>query len=115
MEQAGVSARQRQVAHVLLKTILQLALKLGLILGNPLDGIDKPQVKRKKLQVLTPDEIQKLLKAARGTPPRSVREKANLCRVLPQKRIPGVGAPTNSGMSFGCGEPSHSSVSFRQR
>ena len=59
-------ARQRQAAHVLLKTILQHALKLGLIPRNPLDVIDKPRVERNELQVLTPDEARKLLKAAEG-------------------------------------------------
>ena len=66
MAKAGVPARQRQAAHVLLKTILQHAMKLGLIPRNPLDVIDKPRVERKELQVLTPDEIRKLLKVAEG-------------------------------------------------
>ncbi len=46
MAKAGVPARQRQAAHVLLKTILQHAMKLGLIPRNPLDVIDNPRVER---------------------------------------------------------------------
>jgi integrase len=66
LERAGVSARQRQAAHVLLKTILGHALRLGLLVRNPLDAIDKPRVARKEIQVLTPEEVRRLLETTRG-------------------------------------------------
>ncbi len=66
LERAGVSPMQRQAAHVLFKTILGHALKLGLIVRNPLDAVDKPRVGRKELQVLAADEIRVLLATARG-------------------------------------------------
>ena len=66
LERNGVSPRQRQATHVLLKTILGHALKLGLIARNPMDAIEKPRVARKEIQTLTPEQIRDLLRAARG-------------------------------------------------
>ncbi len=66
LERSGVSPRQREAAFVLLKTILRHALRLGLIASNPLDRIDKPRVPRKELQILSPDEVRRLLEVARG-------------------------------------------------
>ena len=62
----GVSARQREAAHVLLRTILQHAFKRDLIGRNPLDKIDKPRVSKAELQVLSPIEIRKVLEKAEG-------------------------------------------------
>ncbi len=62
----AVSAHQREAAHVLLKTILGHALRLGLIVRNPMDVIDKPRVPHKEFQILSPKEVRRLLKAARG-------------------------------------------------
>ena len=66
LEKAGVSPSQRHAAHVLLKTVLSHALKLGLIGRNPLDAIDRPRVETKELQVLDPGQVRKLLETAEG-------------------------------------------------
>ena len=66
LERIRVSPRQRQSTHVLLKTILGRALKLGLIARNPMDAIEKPRVARKEIQMLTPDQIRSLLATAKG-------------------------------------------------
>jgi integrase len=66
LREAGVSPRQRQAAHVLLKTILGHAFKLGLIPRNPLEVIDKPRIPKRELQVLSPDEVRQLLQAVQG-------------------------------------------------
>jgi len=66
LERSGVSPRQRQSTHVLLKTILKHALKLGLIARNPMDAIEKPRVARKEIQTLNPKQIRCLLAAVHG-------------------------------------------------
>jgi integrase len=68
LERAGVSAYQRHAAHVLLKTVLTQALKLGLISRNPLTAVDPPRLPRKELQVLAPAQVRKLLEAAADHP-----------------------------------------------
>jgi hypothetical protein len=67
LDREGVSAYRRHAAHVLLKTILKSAMKLGLIARNPLDALDPPRLPRKEIQVLTLAQIKKLLGAAKGT------------------------------------------------
>jgi integrase len=66
LERRSVSPMQRHAAHVLLKTILRSALRLGLIARNPLEAVDKPRIARRELQVLTPDQLRTLLASTAG-------------------------------------------------
>ena len=47
--------------HVTCRTALNQAVKQGLILKNPADACKTPTLRPKKMQVLSPEEIRRLL------------------------------------------------------
>ena len=47
--------------HVTCRTALDQAVKQGLILKNPADACKTPTLRPKKMQVLSPEEIRRLL------------------------------------------------------
>jgi integrase len=68
LERAGAFTYQRHAAHVLLKTILTQALKLGLVGRNPLAAVDPPRLPQKELELLNPAQVRQLLAAAVDQP-----------------------------------------------
>lgn len=61
-----VSVRTRRSAFVLLGTILKRGVRLGLIARNPLERVEKPRPEAVEIQVLSPDQVRKLLEKAKG-------------------------------------------------
>lgn len=58
--------RTVQLIHAVLHRALSQALKWGLVPRNVSDAVDRPRVARKEMQVLTPDQLNCLLEAARN-------------------------------------------------
>jgi integrase len=66
MEQAGKSARLRQMVFAVLHAAFGQAVKWGMVLRNVLDAVARPRAPRPTMQVLTPDQVAILLAAAKG-------------------------------------------------
>ncbi len=67
MQERGLSARVVRHAHSVLHNALRQAVKWGLLLRNPSDLVELPQVPHKERRVLAPDEAVAFLKAAATT------------------------------------------------
>jgi integrase len=63
---AGLSPRTVQIVHTTLRKALSQALKWSLVPKNVTDSITPPKSQQKEIRVLTPEEVKRLLKAARG-------------------------------------------------
>ena len=61
----GLSDRMVKCCHVTCRTALDQAVKQGLILKNPADACKTPTLRPKEMQVLSPEEIRRLLIQAR--------------------------------------------------
>lgn len=64
MERDGLSSSKRESAHTILRMALDQALKWGLVARNVCTAVQKPRVKKKAFQVLSPEEAQRFLEAA---------------------------------------------------
>ncbi len=64
---AGTGARTVQIIHSVLHRSLKQALRWGIIARNPVDGVNRPKVRRKEMQTLTDTQVRSLLLAAKGT------------------------------------------------
>ena len=62
---SGLSDRMVKCCHVTCRTALDQAVKQGLILKNPADACKTPTLRPKEMQVLSPEEIRRLLIQAR--------------------------------------------------
>ncbi len=65
-ERAGASASTQHKAAVVLGIALRQAVRLGLILGNPMDRVTKPKSKPAEMQVWSPPQARKFLTACQG-------------------------------------------------
>lgn len=61
----GASPRVRQMSYNILHKALVDALRECLIAINPCDGVDKPKVQKKEMDILTPAEVIEFLEAAK--------------------------------------------------
>jgi integrase len=68
LEEAGVSARGRQMAFGALRTALRDAVRTRLIAVNPLDAVSRPRAPRPEIQALSAEQVKALLKAAEADP-----------------------------------------------
>jgi len=66
LQESGLSARTVQFAHAVLHKALDQAVRWGLIPRSPADLVDTPRPKRKELAVLSPEQVEALLAAAKG-------------------------------------------------
>jgi integrase len=64
MTQAGYSSSTIRIIHAVLHRALNQALKWGLIPRNPASVVSRPRVKRRKMRVLSIEQVQSLLIAA---------------------------------------------------
>jgi len=64
----GLSARTVQYHHRILSEALKHAVKMGLVGRNVAEAVDPPQVERKNMATLAPEDVPKFLEAARTTP-----------------------------------------------
>jgi integrase len=63
MERDQHSPRLRQLTHAIMHRALKQALKWGLVPRNVCDAVDPPRVPKRDIGVLTPEQVQQLLKA----------------------------------------------------
>lgn len=63
----GLSARTVRYHHATLHDALKYAIKWDLLARNPADATDPPIAKRHEMKVMTEDEVQKFLEAAKST------------------------------------------------
>jgi integrase len=68
MDEAGASPRARQMTYTVLRTALRDAVRMRLLVVNPLDAVSRPRAPRPEIQALDPAQVKKLLKAAEGDP-----------------------------------------------
>ncbi|MCZ7618901.1 MAG: site-specific integrase [Myxococcota bacterium] len=68
MEQKGASARARQMTYAVLRTALRDALRMKLLMANPLDAVSRPRAPRPEIQALDAEQARALLAAAAGDP-----------------------------------------------
>lgn len=66
MDEQGVSARLRQVAHQILSQAFQMAEEDGLIARNPVQSVKRPTAPESFAQAMTPKQANVVLKAAQG-------------------------------------------------
>jgi integrase len=66
MEKQGASAETRRLVHVVLHRGLKQALKWGLVVRNVCDAVDAPRVPKSNITPLTPEQVGKLLAAAKA-------------------------------------------------
>jgi integrase len=65
MEREGAKARTRELAHAVLRRAMVQAVKWGLRLSNPCDGVERPRVAKREMRTLTPEQTATLLETAR--------------------------------------------------
>jgi integrase len=68
MQRDGVSASRRDRVLAVLKAAMKQAQQLRLIRQNPTDGISSPKVSSREIQPLSTEEVERLLKVAKGSP-----------------------------------------------
>jgi len=66
LQESGLSARSAQYAHAVLHKALNQAVRWNLIPRNPADLVDAPKPKRKELDILSPEQAEALIQAAKG-------------------------------------------------
>jgi integrase len=64
MEKERTSPRTRQLAHAVLRSSLDQAVRWNLVVRNVCDAVDAPRVPKKELRVYGPEEVRELLKTA---------------------------------------------------
>jgi len=64
----GLSAKTVRHHHVILHGALSCAVKWGLLSKNPADAVTPPRAQRHEWKTLNPDDIGRLLRAAKETP-----------------------------------------------
>jgi len=69
LEARGVSASRRRYARVVLRAVLNTALRWRLVAVNAAALVDPPRAIRREIRPLHPDEAKRLLKAAEGRHP----------------------------------------------
>jgi integrase len=62
LERDGFGARTRQAIHRTIRRAIADAVRDGLLAVNPVDAVDSPRVPTATRQVLSPDQVRKLLK-----------------------------------------------------
>lgn len=83
MQARSLSARVVRHTHSALHNALKQAVKWGLLMRNPSDPVELPQVPHKERRVLTPDEAVRFLKSADSMPRGLIFEFALLTGVRP--------------------------------
>jgi integrase len=66
MAEAGLSPRMQQLIHTILRRALAQGMKWGLLARNVCDAVERPRVPKFEFRALTPEEVGKLLEAAKG-------------------------------------------------
>jgi len=64
----GLSPKTVRHHHVTLHDALQSAVKWGLLARNPADAVDAPRFQRPEIKIMSADEINRFLEAAKDTP-----------------------------------------------
>jgi integrase len=64
----GLSPRSVRHHHMCLHTALQNAMKMGLLIRNPVDAVDPPHCQRAEMNTINEIEIATLLESAKTTP-----------------------------------------------
>jgi integrase len=64
----GLSPKTVRHHHVTLHDALQSAVKWGLLARNPADAVDAPRFQRPEINIMSADEINRFLEAAKDTP-----------------------------------------------
>lgn len=64
----GLSPKTVRHHHVTLHNALQSAVKWGLLAKNPADAVDAPRFQRREINIMSADEINTFLEAAKDTP-----------------------------------------------
>jgi integrase len=67
LRERSLSAKSIYHAFTLSNGAMRFAPRMGLIGRNPCDAATRPSVKRSNAKALSPDEVTRLLDAARGT------------------------------------------------
>lgn len=68
MEEGGASQRARQMTYTVLRTALRDAVRMRLLIANPLDAVSRPRAPRPEIRALSATETRALLAAAVGDP-----------------------------------------------
>ncbi len=78
LEKEGLapSTISRNIASI--HSFFEYLLKKGVIPADPADGLKAPRIERKAPEILTVDEIDRLLSGPHGTSPKALRDKAML-------------------------------------
>jgi integrase len=76
-------ARSRELAYVVLHSALETAVKWGIVARNVCDAVEKPTVKKRPIQFLTPDELAELRAAAAGDRLRAIYSTLVLTGIRP--------------------------------
>jgi integrase len=63
----GLSPRSVRYCHTTLHKALKSAMRLGILARNPADAVDPPRLKPHEMQIMSEDDIQKLLELAKDT------------------------------------------------
>jgi integrase len=66
LREAGVSPRMRQIMFQILHKALRDAARMGLIVSNPSDGVQRPRYRHAEMQFLDETQIGQFILAARG-------------------------------------------------
>ncbi len=66
MEKNNASCETRRLVHVVLRRGLKQALKWGLVVRNICDAVDPPRIVKHEITPLTPEQVGKLLAAAKS-------------------------------------------------
>jgi len=65
-QEEGLSSRTIRLIHTVAHASLKQAVELDYLARNPADGARPPRMEKKELQILTREELQRFLEAARG-------------------------------------------------
>lgn len=68
MEEQGASPRARQMTYTVLRTAIRDAVRMRLLMANPLDAVSRPRAPRPEMVALDAEQVRALLAAAAGDP-----------------------------------------------
>lgn len=68
MEAQGASPRARQMTYTVLRTAIRDAVRMRLLMANPLDAVSRPRAPRPEIVALDAAQVRRLLAAAEGDP-----------------------------------------------
>lgn len=68
MEEADASRRGRQMTYTVLRTAIRDAVRMRLLVVNPLDAVSRPRAPRPEIKALDAEQTRALVAAAQGDP-----------------------------------------------